>query len=481
MDGWKTWVPLTAGALSLLVLAAWPVLGSALAPKAEVEKPLEGNIAPASASGVPEALLVAGPGKASAIPGAFTSFRGGPEGTYVLDDGVKLAATWPESGPKELWHLELGLGHAGFSVRDGRIFIQDHDLAEHRDMLRCHALADGAEIWRNTLPLDIKPNHGVSRGNPAVGKDYVASIGPTCVLTVFDPASGRRLWAKDLVGEYGTKVPVWWSAQSPFIFEDTLVVAVFGVKNKKGTVSFVAFDPLTGAEKWSAPNPRGWNYTHSSIGLCRLDGKPSLVYCADKGVMAVDPGTGEILWDTPLWQVKTATVTVPLDCGDHRIFLSGGYGSGCMMAQVGKVSVDAGGGRIQQINEVKELWRLKAEPGGYGSEQHGPILFNGHLYGTNTGNQGELVCLTLDGKQLWSSGKDHRFDLGPFLVAGGRLYALTPAGRLTLFDISPAACRPLASAQLSLAHNAWAPMTVVAGRLLVRDQEKMLCLDIAGK
>ena len=44
-----------------------------------------------------------------------------------------------------LWSIELGEGHAGAAVRDGRVFVLDYDRAASADVLRCFSLADGRE------------------------------------------------------------------------------------------------------------------------------------------------------------------------------------------------------------------------------------------------------------------------------------------------------------------------------------------------
>ena len=42
-----------------------------------------------------------------------------------------------------LWSIELGEGHAGAAVRDGRVYVLDYDRQAEADVLRCLSLADG--------------------------------------------------------------------------------------------------------------------------------------------------------------------------------------------------------------------------------------------------------------------------------------------------------------------------------------------------
>ena len=80
------------------------------------------------------------------------------------------------------------------------------------------------------------------------------------------------------------------------------------------------------------------------------------------------------------------------------------------------------GGKIA----AKTLFRL--EPSRFGSTQHTPIFFDGHLYGVREKDK-QLVCLDLDGNEVWSSGSQHRFGLGPYLIADGLIFVLNDYGR----------------------------------------------------
>ncbi len=59
--------------------------------------------------------LLAAPGYSQ-----WTQF-GGPHRNFTVD-GVSLALTWPESGPKELWSRELGDGYSAILVENHRLY-----------------------------------------------------------------------------------------------------------------------------------------------------------------------------------------------------------------------------------------------------------------------------------------------------------------------------------------------------------------------
>jgi len=128
---------------------------------------------------------------------------------------------------------------------------------------------------------------------------------------------------------------------------------------------------------------------------------------------------------------------------------------------------------------AETLFRLDAPQ--FGSTHHTPVLFDGHLYGVREKDE-QLVCLDLEGNQVWSSGSQHKFGLGPYMIADGMIYVMNDTGRLTLAEATPAGYKQLAQAQvIDQAHDSWGPMAMAAGRLILRDMTRMVCLDVAKK
>jgi outer membrane protein assembly factor BamB len=227
----------------------------------------------------------------------------------------------------------------------------------------------------------------------------------------------------------------------------------------------LAIEVTSGGVVWETPNPRKWDMTHSSIMPVDVAGERMYVYCASGGIVGISAKDGKELWNFPKWRVSTANVPTPVPVGDGRICFTGGYRAGSLMLQVQKT--DEG-------FAAEELFRLKSKV--FDSEQQTPIFYEGHLYGVRS--NGELVCLDLSGNPLWTSGREHRFGLGAYMLANGLLYVLDDKGNLSLFEARADACRLLARAQVLEGHESWGPMAMVQGRLLVRDLTRMVCLDV---
>ena len=148
----------------------------------------------------------------------------------------------------------------------------------------------------------------------------------------------------------------------------------------------------------------------------------------------------------PIGRSARLPVPRPVVVGDGRIFFSGGYGAGSLMLQLSQEQ-----GRIVPHTE----FRLSAKQ--FGSEQQTPILYDGHLYGVRQKDQ-QLVCLDLQGKELWNSGRD-KFGSAPYMIADGLIYAMNDEGVLTMAEASSAGYKRLARATvIDDGVTAWGPI-----------------------
>lgn len=416
------------------------------------------------------ALFEAGDGTPGTASGAWPGFRG-PQADNIASTGVGLASSWAPNGPPVLWSVELGEGYAGPAIRDGRVYVLDYDETREADMLRCLSLDDGVEIWRRGYEVRVKRNHGMSRTVPAVDERCVVTIGPKCHVMCVAADTGDLLWGIDLVREWGTKVPLWYAGQCPLLDGETAVLA------PAGDALLIGVARETGDVVWQTPNPRGWKMSHSSVIPMTLAGRRMYVYCALGGVAGVaadGADRGRLLWETTAWD-KSVVAPSPVAVGGNRFLVTAGYGSGSMLFEV-QADTNAGY-RVAIVHE----WDRKD----FACEQHTPVYYQGHLFTVMPKDAGELreqlLCMRPDGTHVWSSGKTHRFGLGPFMVVNGRLLAMSDDGRLTMAAASTRAFEPMAAADILQGREAWAPLAVAGNRLLARDFRRLVCLDMAGE
>jgi len=454
-------IPVLSGVAGALALVLW----LRASPAGDFEPRLPGaDRPPGTVEAVPrkvEGKLIIGDGKPADLPGSWPRFRG-PRLDNISRDPTPLARSWPKGGPKVLWRLDVGEGYAGAAIRNGRVYLLDYDQKNHADALRCLSLADGREIWRFTYPIKVKRNHGMSRTVPTVTYRHVVSFGPKCHVACVNAETGEPQWPIiDLVKDYGATVPPWYAGQCPLVDGDKLILGVGGPD-----ALLMAVDIETGKVLWKTPNPGRWKMTHSSVVPMDFADRRTYVYCASRGVVGVDAEDGKLLWKTSEWRISIATVPSPVAFDDGRIFLTGGYNAGSLMLQ------------LKQDGDtfaVETRYRLK--PKVFDSPQHTPIFYDGNLFAVRS--DGQLACADLGGKVLWTSGSAHKFGLGPYMVADGLIFVMNDKGVLTMAEATPAGFKPLAKATIfEKGHDAWGPMAIAGGRLILRDLTRMVCLDV---
>ena len=226
-------------------------------------------------------------------------------------------------------------------------------------------------------------------------------------------------------------------------------------------------DYKTGKVVWESTNPHNWAMTHASVVPMEFAGRRMYVYCGKGGVAGVAADSGEILWETADWQIGMATCPSPVVAGEGKIFFSGGYNAGALMLQLREND-----GKF----EPKTLFRLTAKQ--FSSEQQTPLLFNGYLYGVRQQDK-QLACLDLNGKEIWNSGRE-KFGSAPYMIADGMIFVMNDDGQLATVEATPKGFKALARAHvIENGYESWGPMAMVAGRLIVRDMTRMVCLKVS--
>ena len=404
--------------------------------------------------------------KPADLPGEWPWFRG-PHLNGICDDGVPLARQWPAEGPEIAWTIELGPGHAGAAVSGGCVYVLDYDPDTLSDVMRCFSLADGSEIWRNGYPIKVVENHGMSRTVPAVIDGCVISLGPKCHVAGWNAATGECLWLLDLVRLYGTRVPDWYAAQCPLIDAGRVILAPCG------EASLIAVDPKSGDVVWEAPKLADWKMTHVSIVPMEFGDQRMYVYCGTGGVAGISAADGRILWKSEDFVGKMATCPTPVIAGNGRIFLTSGYGAGSMMIRL-----------TREADRIVAQPQFELKPKRFGSEQHTPVFYQDHVFGVRTKPGGfQMACLDLEGNEVWNSGED-KFGSGrgPYMIADGLIYVLDDEGLLTMAEATPDGYKPLNRFQVfEHGHDVWGPMALAAGRLIVRDRTRMACVLLGEK
>jgi len=122
---------------------------------------------------------------------------------------------------------------------------------------------------------------------------------------------------------------------------------------------------------------------------------------------------------------------------------------------------------------------------GLACEQQTPVVFEGHLLGILPKDAGplrnELICVHPDDftRVVWSSGQTVRFGYGPYMIADNKLFIVSDDGTLTIARPSTRQYIEQDRYRVIEGHDAWGPLAVADGYMVMRESKSMVCLDLA--
>jgi outer membrane protein assembly factor BamB len=408
------------------------------------------------------------PGSATAaIPTTAASsdwpqFRGPLRDNISKESG--LARKWPATGPKVLWSVPVSQGYAGAAIVAGRVYHHDYDEAKNEWCVNCRNFADGKLVWQFREAREIRPNHAITRTVPAVDARFVFSLDPKAVLHCLDVKTGKQVWRKSLVTDYKATIPSWYNGQCPLMERDRLIIGT------GGDAILVAVDKATGKDLWRTPNPGNLLMSHASVMPATIGGVKQYLYGTLKGPLGVAAADGKLLWEFPR-KFNVAVAPSPIAVNGDCVFMTGSYDAGSVMVRLKK----SGPASFQ----AEPVFDMKNNE--WNSEVHTPIIHQGHMFAVGKKKRGLFGCLTLDGKQAWTTEGKASFGLGSYILADGLFFVLEgDTGKLRMIEANPTQYNELASAQVLSGQEVWGPMAISGGRMVLRDLSKMVCIDLRG-
>ncbi|WP_077026410.1 PQQ-binding-like beta-propeller repeat protein [Fuerstiella marisgermanici] len=285
-----------------------------------------------------------------------------------------------------VWSVPVGEGYSGPAVADGRVYLTDRIHADGTERVLCVDAETGKEIWKHEYPVRYTVSYPAGpRATPVINDGRVYTIGAEGHMFCFDAKTGDVIWKKEFQKDFGTKLPNWGMAAAPLVDGEKLITLVGGADG----ALVVAFDKATGKELWRSLDDPAIGYAPPVI--YEFGGRRQLIMWHPAAVSALDPETGEVIWEHP-WQIRFGlTIPMPRQI-DDRLFLTAFYDGPLML----KVSAD----------NAEVVWKGQGKDeqntDGIHAIMPTPWITEANIFGICS--YGQLRGLDTDtGKRLWET------------------------------------------------------------------------------
>ncbi len=449
-------------------------------------------------------------------PGNFSSVRTGtdwaeflgPHGTGISDE-VGLADQWPQDGPPVLWDRRIGKGYSSPSVIGDRVVV--HHRLRDQDVIECLNASDGNVNWKYEYDTDYTDPYGYNNGprcSPVLTGSHCYTFGAQGRLVCLDLKTGMLVWERKTSKEWKVPDHFFGAGCTPVLYGKLLIVLVGGQPDS----GVVAFDAESGKAVWESVGKSTWDgadtdqkgssyrwtgdemiVSYSSPLIATIHGKTHLLCLVRQGLVSLDPQNGKVQFK--YWfrarVHESVNAARPVVVDDH-IFLSAAYETGAALL---RVQPDDMGYDI--------VWRNKR---GMSTHWSTPIYRDGCIYGFSGRHEGEATLQCVDfksGELVWetngydgpvtdlrSNGSGEIIDAagrpatffgrGSKTAIDGKYIMLGERGTLVLGKLSRDKFEQISRANYKQIHYpAWAAPVISRGRLYLRSEDHLLCLDVA--
>lgn len=394
---------------------------------------------------------------------------GSPEWRGAARKGVapeqKFRTDWDKNPPKEAWRATVGGGYGSCAVVGGKLYVQDKHGAGERVL--CLDAESGKPVWEfayESGPAGNDPSFAIGpRATPTVVGNWVFAVGGAGLVHALEVVDGKPQvrWKHDLQGEFGAPMPQWGFAGSPLVYND-LVIVMPGAKG----AAVLAFDRATGATKWKSGSHKPG---YSSAVVAPIGGQDTVFAFLGDALLAVRPTDGTVT-DTFKFETQFGgNIATPVVVNNEYVFISASYGSGCALVRAEKVG---------DAVKLKAVYSNRRS--GFQAHIATPVYKDKHLFGIDgLRGSGGLKCIEFATGKPVDDWEERKIGQASLILAGDHLIVQRDAGELCLVLADPKECKVVARVPGVLTgHNNWATPTLVAGRLYLRDEEKVVCLDV---
>lgn len=371
-------------------------------------------------------------------------------------DGVSketgLLKQWPEQGPALVWKAAgAGRGYSSFSIVNGRLYTMG--LRGDREFVIAFDIANGKEVWATPHGSAFRNDRGDGpRGTPTIDGDRVYALGGSGDLSCLDTSTGKIVWTKNVLREFGGSNIQWGISESPLVIGNKVMVNAGG-----RNASIVALNKENGSVIWKSQSD---DPGYSSAIPLQVNGGTQVVFFTHDRALGLDLNDGHLAWEYRKPANDVANVATPIVRG-NRVFISSDYGTGG-----GVVEIKADG-RAQEIYFTKDMR----------NHHSSSVLVGDYLYGFSSSI---LTAMKFDtGEIAW---RDRSVGKGSLVYADGNLYCFSENGVVGLVEATPTGYHEKGRFRIQAGElPTWTHPVVAGGRLYLRDQDTIYAFDVKQK
>jgi outer membrane protein assembly factor BamB len=357
-----------------------------------------------------------------AKPTDWVGWRGPLQNGHSLEKG--LPETFTAKGENVLWKKEEFGTRATPVIMNGRLYTicrSEPDTTKEGEKTVCINAETGELIWESVhnIYLSDAPSERVGWssvvGDPATDKVYVLGLG--CLFQCLDGKTGKVLWEKSMLEEYGMLSTYGGRTNFPTVFED--MVYISGVMTGWDQTAvpahrMLALDKATGAPIWmTSTRVRPEDTTYSTPVFTVFNGQAAMVFgAADGALYALQPRTGKVIWKYQA-SPRGLNVTPLIDngivyCGHGEQIETDRTILGALFAFDGNLTGD--------ITNDKLLWNIPSRT----VSRSCPVKMGEYVYFLDDG--GILLCVNAKTGSVDSETKIGRRVFGSLVACNGLMY-----------------------------------------------------------
>lgn len=396
--------------------------------------------------------------------GLWTSFLGNHRNGISDETGLNL--DWNLHKPAVLWRVPLGGGYSSMVIAEGRLWTMATHLKN--DFVVCFDAQSGKKLWATVAAptyIDHQKQARGPRSTPTYHEGKLYCLLPAGDLLCLNAISGKVLWNVNIFQLSGAPrqeeqtLYYWGMSASPLIEGDLVILQPGGNNNN----SVIAVNKDTGKLVWgTGSDPPGYG---SPIVVDTLEQR-QIIVPTGSSILSLNPEQGSMLWRIVWGNKYNCNCATPV-WNDESLFISSAYGTGCMRFAL-----------FRQNEEIRPIsqWKSLSLQNQFATS----IIKDGYIYGPHGDLAGvSYRCLDMQrGKIQWQT---RRVGKCTQIAAEGHLICLTEQGTLILAEANPTEYREKGNLTGLLSFKAWANPALANRRLYLRDEKRLLCLDLQKK